>query len=287
MAVVTVDELTKGEIEGTGVFDELMRSVKAHLQEELSNERITEVNYANVYLGAMTGVMKMSTDFLFIKDKTDVEVKLAEQQRANLQVENALLEQKLELGRYALQNAKYEECTLKAQLAAAEASVQATLQSTANAKTQAKVLVGQHDKLQTEILLYKQRIRTEQAQIHDLIDGVPVTGILGTQREMFRKQANGYLRHAEQQAARIFSDIFTVRFTEDTTSATPDDNYCGGAQVTAALSALLAGVALGENEHDGKDATPVGTMPPINMAPSFSPEEPSAPASCSVTAIDV
>jgi len=287
MSIPTIDELTKGEIDGTGIFDELMRSVKAHLIEEHDKDRITDVNWASVYLGALQTTMKMSNDFLFMREKVDVDIRLAEQNLANSKVENTTLEQKVVLGEYAIQNAKYEECNLRTRNAQAEAQLQATLQATANAQTQAKVLTAQYDKIQNEILLYKQKVRSEQAQIHDLVDGVPVTGIVGTQRDMYRKQANGYLRHAEQQAARIMADLFTIRYTEDKNTASPASNWCNDAEVSQALRALLNGVELNskEGEQLSKDATAVGTMPAINMAPSLDPFTPTTPPACTVTSI--
>jgi hypothetical protein len=288
MSIIQIDELTKSEIDGTGIFDECMRSVKAHLQEELAEDRITPINYSSVYLGALQATMKMSLEFLLSREKVDVDLRLSEQNLENAKVEKALLEQKLELGMYAVQNAKYEECNLSIRNAQSEAQLQSTLQATANAKTQAQILTAQYDKLQNEILLYKQKIRSEQAQIHDLVEGVPVTGIVGTQRDMYRKQANGYLRHAEQQAARIMSDLYTIRFTEDKVSANPANNYCNDAEVSAALKALLDGVELNSKEGEQlvRDTTPVGTMPPINMAPALAPELPVTPPSCTANAIE-
>jgi len=56
--------LTTASIEGSGVFDVLMKAVKLHLQEEYNEGRITGQDYSNVYLGSMTAALQTATQFL-------------------------------------------------------------------------------------------------------------------------------------------------------------------------------------------------------------------------------
>lgn len=56
--------LTTGEIDGTGVFDRLMKATKLHLDEEFASHRITGNEYSNVFLGALTAVLQVSVQFL-------------------------------------------------------------------------------------------------------------------------------------------------------------------------------------------------------------------------------
>ena len=62
----------------------------------------------------------------------------------------------------------------------------------------------------TEIALYEQKTRTEEAQIRDKVDGVTVAGVTGIQKTMYKNQADGYIRLAEQQYARLMLDGFAV-----------------------------------------------------------------------------
>ena len=48
MTDITIDHLTTNEIEGMGVFDELMRSVKAHLIEEQSRNGIIQKLFPSI-----------------------------------------------------------------------------------------------------------------------------------------------------------------------------------------------------------------------------------------------
>lgn len=67
-----LERLTDGAINGTGVFDKLMASVKEHLQEEFQNERITGPDYANVYVGVMAAVLQTSAAFLLNEQQAHV-----------------------------------------------------------------------------------------------------------------------------------------------------------------------------------------------------------------------
>lgn len=57
-------QLTTKSIEGTGVFDILMQTVKLHLGDEFDAGRIDGSEYATVYLGALTAVLQQSISFL-------------------------------------------------------------------------------------------------------------------------------------------------------------------------------------------------------------------------------
>ena len=59
-----VAQLTTQSIDGTGVFDIFMKTVKMHLIEEYDQGRIHGAQYAEVYLGALQSVMQQSISFL-------------------------------------------------------------------------------------------------------------------------------------------------------------------------------------------------------------------------------
>lgn len=100
---ITLGDLTSGTLEGTGVFDALMRSAKVHLEDQFNQDRIRGTDYATVYLGQLESSMQTALAFLTSRDKLTLEGKLLEQQvllaqievlKANIQLE-ILAEQKL------------------------------------------------------------------------------------------------------------------------------------------------------------------------------------------------
>jgi len=88
---ITIKDLTEGTLTGEGVFDKLMASMKPHLQQEFSQNRIKGPEYAEVYLGGLTNVLNTSMQFLLQKARIGLEARLLEQQiiLAGLEVEKA------------------------------------------------------------------------------------------------------------------------------------------------------------------------------------------------------
>lgn len=75
--------LTTQSLEGTGIFDILMRTVKLHMAEEYATNRITGKEYSTVYLGTMSAVLQASVAYLVNNtqiDKLNAEIGLIRQQ---------------------------------------------------------------------------------------------------------------------------------------------------------------------------------------------------------------
>ena len=99
MAEVTLNDLTLTTLDGTGVFDVLMRATKTHLEAEFSKNRFKGPEYATVYLGSLESVMRTSMEFLLQRQKISLEADLmaqqvliaqAEVQKANAQTDLAI-----------------------------------------------------------------------------------------------------------------------------------------------------------------------------------------------------
>lgn len=80
MTPLTINDLTQTTLEGTGVFDVLMRANKAHLEAEFKKDRIKGPEYATVYLQSLQTVMQTALQFLLQKDRNLLEAQLLEQQ---------------------------------------------------------------------------------------------------------------------------------------------------------------------------------------------------------------
>lgn len=87
MTALTVAQLTQATLDGTGIFDVLMKANKAHLDAEFEKNRIKGAEYSTVYLGSLTQVMQTALQFLLTKDKTALEVDLLTKQVALAQIE--------------------------------------------------------------------------------------------------------------------------------------------------------------------------------------------------------
>lgn len=89
-------EVTTGDISGTGVFDQLMRSIKAHITQEYEAGRITGKDYATVYLGGMQSAIKEAVTFVLQKDLVANNVEKATKEVANIEAQTALYERQMQ-----------------------------------------------------------------------------------------------------------------------------------------------------------------------------------------------
>jgi hypothetical protein len=81
---ILIEDITTGVVTGTGVFDKLMVAVKAHIQEEYSENRIKGADYANVYLGALQSVLSQSMQFVLQEKQTEAQVDMTLSQTSEL-----------------------------------------------------------------------------------------------------------------------------------------------------------------------------------------------------------
>lgn len=331
MTTIAVADLTQATIEGTGVFDVLMRANKAHLEAEFNKNRIKGAEYATVYLGSLTQVMQTALQFLLTKEKTDLEAQLLQkqialaqaqidktaseklqveaqtqlinQQKANLLAEAANIPKQGALidankdqavqqtANLASQKLQIEEQTLlvaqqktnlvaeglnipkqgllidanKAQVTQQTenlisqklqivAQTELTTQQKANAIIEGTVLVAQECKLRAEFdlimgnvlkaaqetSLLTQKVATERAQVTAM--GVDADSIVGRQKALYVAQTNGFVRDAEQKAAKLMVDSWNVRRTTDEATQANSTNKLSDTDVGRAVSKLLSGV---------------------------------------------
>lgn len=63
--------------------------------------------------------------------------------------------------------------------------------------------------------LIAQKVKTEKAQIQDIVDGEAVVGVTGAQTALYKQQKEGFIRDAEQKALKIIADTWITRKTVD------------------------------------------------------------------------
>jgi hypothetical protein len=228
MTAITVTDLTTGVVDGTGVFDGLMKATNAHIQVEYQKNRIKGSEYATVYLGAMQSVMSQSLQLLLNQQKVNLEAELLAEQ---------------------VQSAVKQRLQVEAQTALVE-------QQTANAIIEGTVLTAQECKLSAEFdLINEQRLKTiaetallsqkkvtEQAQTSGA--GIGVDSVVGKQIALYDAQKDGYRRDAEQKAAKLMVDTWNVRKTMDSTTkaGAGTGNNLGDEKVGESITMLLDGI---------------------------------------------
>lgn len=108
IAPIPVSALTEGTLEGTGIFDVLMRVTKVHLEAEYVKNRIKGPEYSTVYLGSLESVMRNSMDFLLQRQKAALEAELMAQQVLVAQAEVQKMAAEVDLAKEKVLLAKVE-----------------------------------------------------------------------------------------------------------------------------------------------------------------------------------
>ena len=183
MTNIAIEDLTTIKVDGTGAFDSLMQATKNHLQEEYKAGRIKGAEYSQVYLGSLVAVMDQAVKFLTIQQQD----KLIAAQIQEIEARKTLTE------------AQRDNAIIEGQ----------------NLVLQGQLLEKQLLLNDAQIGLMNQKVKTEKAQIKDVVDGAPVQGVIGKQKTLYERQADGFLRDAEHKMAKLMADVWAVQRTTD------------------------------------------------------------------------
>lgn len=84
---LTIEDLTSGEVDGSGVFDKLMSTVSKHVEHEFEENRITGAEYSTTYIAAMQSAMGYGVQFLLSRDASYWQAQQAQLQAIAARVE--------------------------------------------------------------------------------------------------------------------------------------------------------------------------------------------------------
>jgi hypothetical protein len=256
---IEIRDFTGGELEGAGLFDELMRTVNSHLKNEYSTGRIVGDDYASVYLGSITNAMQVAAQFVLSQDKTNKEIELMQQQILQAQKQNELID--LQKDQLTISNAtaqynldfilpkELEKLTSEIAHSAQQIILiqeQITTQEKQQQQMDAQILLTakQEDLVDEQIIaatyqyvtpdagmLYAQytKIMGEvdvlaQKKITELAQTVgteaTVGGLVGKEIALKKTQSDSFIRDSEQKAAKIYADAFQIMFSVNPDGAT-------------------------------------------------------------------
>ena len=88
-------------------------------------------------------------------------------------------------------------------------------QNEANAVLQGNVITNTAAKVVSETNLLTQKRETERAQTEDTVTAGAVVGVIGKQKVLYDRQADGFLRDAEQKLTKIMVDSWAIRQSTD------------------------------------------------------------------------
>lgn len=274
-----INDLTTGELAGTGLFEELMRSTHGQLLNEYNGGRITGTEYAQAYTVSMGHVLQNSVQYLLQYLTVNKNLELMQKQIEAAEKNNELIELQKEQLRLANETAKFnldcilpEQCKqakltttimmeqviqteiqtdiLRSQLTAAELQVQLVTEQIKNEADKNTDPTGglnyvQFEKVKAEMEVMKQKIITEKAQTTSTIDGVKVGGLVGMETMLRENQAQSFLRNAEVQAAKVYADVYGIAYTTDPIGLEPNEFGFSRENISKVMEKLSTGILAG------------------------------------------
>lgn len=161
MTAITLSDLTQTTIDGTGVFDSLMRAHKAHLEAEYNKQRIKGPEYSTVYLGSLNTVMGAAMQFLLQREKVDLEAQLLAQQLVIAKIEEQKVQAELAILQSNLLKIPVEILHVEAQTLHTKAQTAMVEQQKLNLIAELAIITQNALKIPAEIL----RIKAETANV--------------------------------------------------------------------------------------------------------------------------
>lgn len=176
--------------------------IRAQIDKLLEENKLLEAQAAKIYkeIDLITRQMEQITADIAL---TNEQADLTDQQRLNAIIEGTVL--------------KAQECKLRAEY---------------------DMIIKQIEKIASEIGLLNQRTQTEEAQTNGAVIGD--YSILDTQRILYARQGEGYLRDAEQKAAKMMIDTWNVRRTTDEGESAPDS--LSSREIDQVVAKLVSGL---------------------------------------------
>ena len=149
------------DVEGNGVFDSMMNSIRANVYEEYEEGRITGTEYATVYLQAMNAAGDRALQFLLSKDSTYLEAKNLDLQGQQIASQVALAEMQLEIAREEL---KIKIIQADNEAAKINLEMDILAQQALLIPEQISQIQEEVDLLQTQDLIAYENLKTETAK---------------------------------------------------------------------------------------------------------------------------
>lgn len=224
MAIET-KQLTGGALDEAGVFDELMRSFKSHIQEEHTANRITDQNYSTVYLGGMEAAMRAALEFVLNKELNNARIEQIQKQNLKLDEDTALVQAQIALINKQIEQATAEIALINARVITEGHNADLVEENAVNAGKQGVILDKQAQKIDADKDVSVEQKFNLQAQRMNTVNSLPVEGSIGKQKELYQAQIDGFARDAEQKLSKMLLDAWSVsRTTNDAVEVPTEAN---------------------------------------------------------------
>ena len=109
---------------------------------------------------------------------------------------------------------------------------------------------AQYDKLMAEKAIADQKLITEKAQTSSSINGTAVGGLIGQEINLKKNQGDSFLRNAEIQVAKLYSDAFSVMYSTDAEGMDNQAFGFGSDESFEVMKKTAYGIGITNFDHD-------------------------------------
>ena len=109
---------------------------------------------------------------------------------------------------------------------------------------------AQYDKLMAEKAIADQKLITEKAQTSSSINGTAVGGLIGQEITLKKNQGDSFLRNAEIQVAKLYSDAFSVMYSTDAEGMDNQAFGFGSDESFEVMKKTASGIGITNFDHD-------------------------------------
>jgi len=230
-------DVTDGKVGGTGIFDQLMVALQAHLKKEFEQNRITGEQYTKTYIALVEGALAQGMAFVLGREQAYWSAVAAQQAAQRGQIELATSRVQLEAAKVQMSMLRSE--AVKSEAEAASARIRLVSEEInrkvadynytnilplqkQTAEKQIALAQGQVDMLPTQKKLLEEQVNAAMAQTTDKrSDGKDITGVLGKQRQLYDQQIDSYKKDAQNKAIKVFTDAWVTMKSLDEGLAPP------------------------------------------------------------------
>lgn len=242
---IEVKDFTTGEVGGTGMFDQIMVSLVAHLKVEYAANRISGAEYTKAYQAAITAGLQTAMTLLLERDKAYWAALLAQQQAQTAEIAKATARVQLEIAKAQLVQTQYQALHAEAEYGLTKMQIAVQDITYAVQEAQEKSLeYTLANILPAQMTLVKEQGETQRANTLDTrVDGSIVKGSVGKQKELHAQQITSFMRDAETKLLKLYTDNWIAQRTtiED---LLPPDQFTN-ANINEVLVAVRTNLNLG------------------------------------------
>lgn len=237
-----ITDLTTKTLQGTGVLDQMLSTMRVHLNDQFEKERIRGPEYATTYLGAYTATLEAAISFLFAKEKQGYDLQLVQAQIALATAQEAQIRAEMQKIPYEIQQIQAAISLAEKQLEQADKQLELMEAQIQVQLKQLELLVEQVAQAKAQADYYAQKVITEVAQTDPSV--VKTGSVIGTQIDLMKAQKEGYARNAEQQATQILANTWNVRRQTDEDTSANTTNLLDDRTVGKSVQQLLKGIGV-------------------------------------------